>query len=117
MLELLWRVDGKTLPTTRIALHRRSLANHVLPRLRIGWSIPVQRCANRLFNGQDLWYRYDRLRLSLHCLLRHDLGSSRLGLHWRNVPLSLPCCRHGLRHLSQLVLELHARILHAVHHR
>lgn len=57
------------------------------------------------------------IRMSLYRFVRIDMGSYGLGRYRRNVPLPLPCSRHGPCRLLQLVLELHAGFFHALYRR
>jgi len=110
------RLDGAPLSPPRIPLHRRPLATHVLPRLRLRRPIPVQRRPRRLRDREDLRHGHDRLRVLLHRGLRDDVGPAGLGLHCRDVSVSLQSGGYGVRDVRKLVLEFHAGVLYTFYH-
>ena len=89
----------------------------MFPNICLRRTIRLQRGRRRFQPTKDLRNRNDRLRLSLHRQLRHNLGTTRMGRELRALPLPVPRRSDGAGHVRKLVLELHARLLHALHHR
>lgn len=72
-------LDRKTRSSHSIDL-RRFLAISMAADLRRGRHCPA---TDRV---REFGHRYDRRCLHVHRFLRHDLGSIRLGRHWRDLP-------------------------------